>query len=350
MAKKKNKNEVEEIKLDTSQFNFTVPDEAVISKLRDLEGLSAEMYQQDKLKSRADALEGDLRSQKDLLEQREKEFQAQLEAERSKSQVVEEKKSLVNWPLIIGAVLILIAVLGVLYWRLVVVTNVPEPEPEPVVNVEPEPEPEPEPTGPVQGNDADSDGLTDIEERLYFVDARNPDSDGDSFLDQNEVFHRYDPAEPTPALLRFSDSIQVYEHDGVVPFEILVPQSWIIQPPRVTGQGIERVDEIVDGIQIRTTTRALIKLEFYDKGDMDVRDWMVDYLEFAGIDESVNLYTTKEGYSGYETGNNRVVVIELANHFLLAEYDLDDDRTIEYLTTFKMILNSFDLDSSYDSL
>ncbi len=45
--------------------------------------------------------------------------------------------------------------------------------------------------------DTDRDGLNDFDEvRVYLTDPNNPDTDGDSFLDGEEVTHGYDPKGP----------------------------------------------------------------------------------------------------------------------------------------------------------
>ncbi|MEK7606701.1 MAG: hypothetical protein AAB444_00675 [Patescibacteria group bacterium] len=41
--------------------------------------------------------------------------------------------------------------------------------------------------------DTDGDGLPDFTESFYDTDARNPDTDGDSYLDGEEVRHGYSP-------------------------------------------------------------------------------------------------------------------------------------------------------------
>lgn len=63
--------------------------------------------------------------------------------------------------------------------------------------------PPPPPPPPRSGPDTDSDGLTDVEEvTIYKSDPRNPDADGDSFNDGNEVVHLFDPIVKAPAMLR----------------------------------------------------------------------------------------------------------------------------------------------------
>ncbi len=46
-------------------------------------------------------------------------------------------------------------------------------------------------------NDADNDGLSDTDEAYWNTDFQNPDSDGDGFLDGEEVTSGYDPREPS---------------------------------------------------------------------------------------------------------------------------------------------------------
>ena len=55
--------------------------------------------------------------------------------------------------------------------------------------------------------DADKDGLTNREESTWNTDFENPDSDGDGFLDGEEVASGHDPLKPGPddALLLGSD-------------------------------------------------------------------------------------------------------------------------------------------------
>ncbi len=56
----------------------------------------------------------------------------------------------------------------------------------------------------VPSNDTDNDGLYDMEESYWETDFTNPDSDGDGFLDGEEVTSRHDPTIPGP-----NDAIQI---------------------------------------------------------------------------------------------------------------------------------------------
>lgn len=50
----------------------------------------------------------------------------------------------------------------------------------------------------VSKDDFDNDGLTDEEEKLYGTDWRRPDSDGDGYLDGEEIASGYNPLRPAP--------------------------------------------------------------------------------------------------------------------------------------------------------
>ncbi|MBU1907595.1 fibronectin type III domain-containing protein, partial [Patescibacteria group bacterium] len=73
----------------------------------------------------------------------------------------------------------------------------------------PPPLPPEKPTLPPAGLDSDSDGITDLEETLFGTYTRNPDTDGDGFLDGNEVFHLYNPAGNAPVRLLDSALVKV---------------------------------------------------------------------------------------------------------------------------------------------
>ena len=56
---------------------------------------------------------------------------------------------------------------------------------------------------PVENDDSDQDGLTDVMEDFYKTDKNNPDTDGDGYLDGDEVDNGYDPLAPGSAKLDY---------------------------------------------------------------------------------------------------------------------------------------------------
>ncbi len=175
------------------------------------------------------------------------------------------------------------------------------------------PEPVLEPT---PGVDTDSDGLTDREEALYGTDFRNADSDADSFLDGNEVFHRYDPLGLSPSTLFDTGSVLVYK--GARPdslgYEIYYPKAWA-------------VTEGLAGFTIALPRTESISLAYEATGTVP-----------SGATKS----TTKNGFVAYTSKDKRTVMIELENGaFAVFRYELNDAMTIEYLQTFQMMVNSY---------
>lgn len=59
--------------------------------------------------------------------------------------------------------------------------------------------------------DPDGDGLTDEEERVYYTDPLNADTDGDSYFDGDEVRNGYSPLAAGEVLMSEYD----YDHDGL---------------------------------------------------------------------------------------------------------------------------------------
>ena len=202
-----------------------------------------------------------------------------------------------------------------------------QPTPEP----EPQPEPEPEPAVPVPGTDTDSDGLTNIEELLYGTDFRNPDSDGDTFLDGNEVFHRYDPLGVAPSTLLDTGAVRVLQSDSL-PFEIYYPTTW--NP--VSTPEAQRVS-------FRSSSAQLVVLEWQAKDPaLNLEAWYRENVSAFGVDRLTSTYT-KEGYYSLIGADDRSMYLDTGNAVYIAHYELGDSATVDYLQTFKMMVNSFKL-------
>ena len=252
----------------------------------------------------------------------------------AKPVVVKPKRSKAAVFVVLSIVLGLGALGGVAY----VYFTQPEPVSQstptkPVPQPEPEPEPEPElvPAKPVSGVDTDSDGLTNVEELLYGTDFRDPDTDGDTFLDGNEVFHRYHPLGLAPSTLLDTGAVRVIE-SVELPFTIYYPTSW--NP--VSTPSAKRV-------VFRAASGATVSVLWQDKSaETTLADW---YEENVGEPALSRLEetTTKEGYSAYIGPDDRVLYIDGGTLVATLLYDLGDSLTIEYLQTFKMMANSFKL-------
>lgn len=203
-------------------------------------------------------------------------------------------------------------------------------EEEAVPDPEPAKEQPPETTEPYPGIDTDTDGLTNVEELLYGTDFRSPDTDGDTFLDGNEVFHRYDPNGSAPSTLLDTGAVRIFEH-GSIPFTTFYPASWAIS---VQTESASVVFRSLDG--------ATITLMYEAKDALTTLEgWMKE--EGNTLRETEETMT-KQGYSAISAEDGRVVYVDLGVWAITARYDLGkENESIEFLQTFKMMMNSVDL-------
>jgi hypothetical protein len=237
-------------------------------------------------------------------------------------------KKRVSPALLVLLVLVLMAGTGAGVWWYVSTyaappqVNEPTPEPEP----EPEPDPEPEPKEPYPGTDTDSDGLTNVEELLYGTDFRSPDTDGDTFLDGNEVFHRYDPNGLAPSTLLDTGAVRVLERADL-PFTIYYPASW-------TVSGASSEERVI----FRSADSAAIELAFEEKDELIKLDqWMkAKGVSTRGTEETM----TKQGYSARSAEEGRMIYLDVGSWVISATYELGEVLSIEFLQTFKMMMNS----------
>lgn len=208
-----------------------------------------------------------------------------------------------------------------------VITPVPV-TPAPIVTPEPVVQPEPVvPAGPLPGLDTDSDGLSDVEELLYNTNIRNPDTDGDSFLDGNEVFHRYDPTGLAPRTLLQTGTIKEFTN-AVFGLTISYPTVWTVTTPAEGGV-----------VFAPASGEASITLTVQPKDPGESLDtW---YSRTASLPvRSRGSYVTKEGLSAIGAAEDRLVVLDGGDRAYLIRYDLGTALKIDYLQTFQMMVNS----------
>ncbi len=243
-----------------------------------------------------------------------------------------------NNRLMVGLVLVICLVAGslLLVYQLglftsaepVVVAPTPTPTPEPVVSTI---KPEPVPVRPVSGADTDSDGLSNVEELLYGTDFRNPDSDGDTYLDGNEIFHRFDPRGLAPSTLLDTGAVRVLESLDL-PFTVFYPTTW--NP--ISTPASQRVS-------FRSATGASVNVLWQDNdSQLSLESWyetQVNEVELSRL----QLTTTKEGYQALIGPDERIMYLAAGPKMYTLIYDLGESKSIEFLQTFKMIVNSFKL-------
>lgn len=184
------------------------------------------------------------------------------------------------------------------------------------------------PPKPAPGKDTDSDGLTDGEERLYGTDARNPDSDADSFLDGNEVFHRYDPLGPSPQTLLDTGTVAILTSADTT-WSVYYPIKW-------------KASEADGTVTFQTGSTAKMTITEQVKADAatPIADW---YKATLGKNASLDIKSliTKNGYQELLSNDKLTAYVDAGSKIFVFTYDLKDELSIDFLTTFQMMVNSF---------
>jgi hypothetical protein len=211
-----------------------------------------------------------------------------------------------------------------------IATSTPSASVTPVATLSTSPSPSPVVGKVVQGIDTDSDGLTNVEEILYGTNFRNPDSDGDSFLDGNEVFHRYDPNGLAPSTLLDTGAVVVADAPEHT-FTLYRPTSWKI----VYDDATDTMSFLPGG-----QYTSHIKIHWISLAESGS---LLSYVTMAMpevLEQRYESFTTKEGYDAIALPDGRTVLIHIGNYVVSFSYVLADDLTIEFLQTFKMMVNS----------
>ncbi len=248
-------------------------------------------------------------------------------------------KPTISKPVLIGVIVLILLAVGAVIYVMVIKA---EPQVQPVVVVAPPvlptpapapvpvpaPKPPEVPKAPQLSKDTDSDGLTDIEEKMYGTDYRNPDSDSDTYLDGNEVFHRYDPLGVAPETLLDTGAVKVFS-DVALPFTIYYPISWK-----------ESTDASKSTVTFRSPNIASIVITWAAKDKMlTLEDWVLKNVEKSDISTLEPSYT-KEGYYTLRSKDDRTAFVDHGDIIYVLTYDLETSLEISYTQTFAMMVNS----------
>jgi len=179
------------------------------------------------------------------------------------------------------------------------------------------------------GVDADSDGLTDVEERLYSTDPQKPDTDSDGYLDGNEVYHLYNPGGTAPVTLLESELVTLYSNPDYG-YSIYYPASWRLDLSKGTLL-----------VMFSAATGEFVQVLTEDNPqDMSLVEW---YLAQApGADEEdLKLFANKAGIEGLQSPDRLTAYFKKDSRIYVVSLNIGGKTTIEYRRTYEMMLNSF---------
>jgi len=193
------------------------------------------------------------------------------------------------------------------------------------------PPPPVQPKLPPAGLDTDSDGLSDLEESIFQSDPRNPDIDGDGFLDGNEVFNLYNPNGRAPAKL--VDSGLIKEISGDVGWSMFIPKDWTVS------------NDLADGsratIDLGHGEKFYISIEKNDQ-NLPIVDWFMRQNPSAEKGQ-IMVYRSKGGYEGIIGPDLLTTYIPWDHSVFVFRYDMNGQSFINYRTVYSMVLNSLKL-------
>ncbi len=190
-------------------------------------------------------------------------------------------------------------------------------------------------------SDRDKDGLTDVEENLYGTEINKPDTDADGFLDGQELISGYNPKAAGASSLETSGLVNNYENP-VFNYQILYPASWLARP----------TDQSLNEVIFQSNTNEYIQVLVEDNPEqLSLVDWYLSQSPLTNIN-LLTQETTRKGYDALLSPDKLTYYIKSnsrPDEIYLITYNVGDKTIVNFLTTFKMMVNSFTLISNQTS-
>jgi hypothetical protein len=186
-----------------------------------------------------------------------------------------------------------------------------------------------QPPEPVAGKDSDSDGVTDFEEiQVFGTDPNDTDSDGDSFVDLNELLNMFDPARQRPAMLVDNPNISTYKNTDQA-IEVFYPFKWNIK---------EESDK--SSVFFTAPTGEFIQILVQDNSeDKSLLDWYLQQAPSVRSSE-VQMFRTARGYDEILSPDRMTAFISFGKRVFVVSYNLGSVLTVEFKATVGMMISS----------
>ena len=184
---------------------------------------------------------------------------------------------------------------------------------------------------PIFGQDTDNDGVSDLEETtIYGTNPRDADSDGDTYLDLNEIVNMFDPANPSSAgMLKSNAGIAQYDSPSGE-FSVLYPKTWLATPG----------DQAAGGVIFKAPTGEFIQVLIVDKpANQNLMDWFLEQNPTVKSSDVQSL-KTKQGNDGVLSADRMTAYVGSGPKVFVVSYDLGDQTAINYRATFQMMVRS----------
>ncbi|MCX6744249.1 MAG: hypothetical protein NTX82_01860 [Candidatus Parcubacteria bacterium] len=183
--------------------------------------------------------------------------------------------------------------------------------------------------------DADLDRLTDTEEDLYTTEKRKPDTDGDGYLDGDELVGGYNPKEGGGAALATSGLVNKYSNP-LFNYEILYPKDFLAKP----------TDSSLNEVIFQSSTEEYFAVSVEDNPEQtDLVNWYLAQSPGADLN-SLEKITTKKGYTALISPDKLTYYLQVSdklNQVFMISYNIGTLKEVNFLTTLQMMVNSFSL-------
>ncbi len=184
------------------------------------------------------------------------------------------------------------------------------------------------------GADADADGLTDEEEKLYLTDPTVRDSDNDGFPDGAELVKLYAPNLGEGKRLEEAGITQVYTNP-VHRYRVFAPASWVVKATDNTAQEVIFTSSFGTG--------EFVSILFQENsGKLPIRQWYERQNQAAGS-SGVSEVTTPQGISGLESADGLTTYLAVGPSVFVVSYNIGIRTDANFLSTAAMMRNSFTL-------
>lgn len=179
--------------------------------------------------------------------------------------------------------------------------------------------------------DTDKDGLTDSEEKIFGTDPNLKDTDGDGYLDGEEVANFYSPLDKGMVRLWDKSFAKWYEH-GLYGYKFLYPGTWTVKP--LDAAEPKEIMVMTDGnefINILQDTKS---------AGQTLDEW---YLQQAPTVAASDLkhYDTFNKLPVLESPDGFTVYIAQGNTVFILNYNIGIAEEANYPAIFGMVVNSF---------
>ena len=183
--------------------------------------------------------------------------------------------------------------------------------------------------------DTDKDSLTDIEEKLYGTDVNNPDTDGDAYLDGQEIMKLYNPLVGNSEKITSFEPVAIYKNP-TYKYRVYYPRDWQVVPLGKSDQEISFVSSGKEFIEVIVLDNP--------NGETAV-SWYLKQILPKDAYKAERVFTNNfRGIKSLDGMHVYLTPLTGERNFIYSiSYMIGSQTQISYPATFQMMIRSFDV-------